>query len=144
MPSGILLVDDDAEDQFIFRDAMLCIDNAEPVHCEKNGLDALNYLSSLPHHSLPCVIIADLNMPKMNGSELLAQLKKREGLGHIPVVVYTTSVNNFEKQACLNLGAHSYISKPLTYTQSIEVAQMVMDLCRELQERGSHKTGSYD
>jgi CheY-like chemotaxis protein len=134
MRSGILLVDDDAEDQFIFRDAMENIDNAHPVHCEKNGFDALNYLSSLPPASLPCVIVADLNMPMMNGSELLVRLKKVEALRNIPVVMYTTSVNPLEKEACLRLGAHCYITKPLTYSQSIEVAQIVMKLCRELQE----------
>jgi len=133
MRSGILLVEDDAEDRFIFCDAMQCVDNADPVHCEKNGIDALNYLSSLPHHRLPCVIVADLNMPMMNGSELLVKLKNIEILRNIPVVMYTTSVNEMEKQACLRLGAHSYLTKPLTYSQSISVAEMVMDLCRALQ-----------
>lgn len=135
MRSGILLVDDDAEDQSIFSDAMESIDNAHPVHCEKNGFDALNYLSSLPNQSLPCVILVDLNMPMMNGSELLVQLKKHEALRNIPVMMYTTSVNPLEKEACLRLGAHCYITKPLTYSQSIEVAEMVTKLCRQLQEQ---------
>jgi CheY-like chemotaxis protein len=134
MPSGILLVDDDVEDQFIFRDAMESIDAAAPVHCERNGFDALKYLSSLAAASLPCVIVADLNMPMMNGSEMLVRLKKVEALRNIPVVMYTTSINPLEKEACLRLGAHCYITKPLTYRQSIEVAEMVMKLCRELQE----------
>ena len=137
MRSGILLVEDDTEDEFIFRDAMESIDGAEPVHCEKNGIDALNYLSSLPHGRLPCVIIADLNMPKMNGPEMLVQLKKNELLRNIPVVMYSTSANELEKQACLKLGAHSYITKPFTYSQSINVAQMIVKLCRELKQMES-------
>lgn len=133
MRSGILLVDDDAEDQFIFRDAMEGLSDAHPLHCEKNGIDALRYLSSLPHHSLPCVIVADLNMPKMNGSELLVQLKNSTEFRDIPVVMYTTSINPAEKETCMSLGAYCYITKPLTYSQSIDVARMVMDLCRELE-----------
>lgn len=134
MRSGILLVDDDVEDQFIFCDAMESVDNAEPVHIECCGLDALNYLSSLPHEKLPCVVLADLNMPKMNGSELLKQLKGDERFHNIPIIIYTTSVNELEKQACLAMGAYDYITKPLSYKQSIEVAQAVVKLCRELKE----------
>lgn len=134
MRSGILLVDDDAEDQFIFCDAMKTVDNTESVHLECCGVDAINYLSSLPHHQLPWVVLADLNMPKMNGSELLKNLKGNENFKNIPVIIYTTSVNEMEKQACLVLGAHDYITKPLTYKQSIEVAQMVVKLCIQLQE----------
>jgi len=134
MRSGILLVDDDAEDQFIFCDAMENVDNAEPVHIESCGIDALNYLSSLPHDKLPCVVLADLNMPKMNGNELLKQLKANERFHNIPIIIYTTSVNELEKQACLALGAYDYITKPLSYQQSIEVAHMVVKLCRELKE----------
>ena len=131
MRSGILLVDDDAEDQFIFCDA---VENAEPVHVERSGVDAIDYLSSIPHEQLPCVILADLNMPKMNGNELLKQLKGNERFSNIPVIIYTTSVNEMEKQACLALGAYDYITKPLSYKQSIDVAQMVVKLCRELKK----------
>ena len=131
--SGILLVDDDREDQFIFCDAMNSVDGAQPVHTETNGVEALRYLSSKEIHQLPCVILADLNMPKMTGSELLKQVKINKAFKHIPVVIYTTSVNELERQACLGLGAHAYITKPLTYNQSIEVAQMIVKLCRKLQ-----------
>lgn len=134
MRSGILLVDDDAEDQFIFCDAMESVDNAEPVHIECCGVDALNYLSSLSYEQLPCVVLADLNMPKMNGNELLKLLKANKRFHDIPVIIYTTSVNEMEKHACLALGAYDYITKPLSYKQSIEVAQMVAKLCKQLQE----------
>lgn len=134
MRSGILLVDDDEEDQFIFYDAMDHVDNAEPVHAEICGIDALDYLSSLSHERLPCVVLADLNMPKMNGTELLKRLKADERFSNIPVVIYTTSVNEMERQACLALGAYDYITKPLGYRQSIEVAEMIVNLCRQLKE----------
>ena len=135
MRSGILLVDDDKEDQFIFCDAMHYVDGAQPVHTEANGIDALRYLSSKDQQQLPCVILADLNMPKMTGSEFLKQVKINKEFKHIPVIIYITSVNELERQACLGIGAHAYITKPLTYNQSIEIAQMIAKLCRDLQER---------
>jgi CheY-like chemotaxis protein len=134
MRNGILLVDDDAEDQFIFCDAMKTVGNTEPVYIECCGVDAINYLSSLRHNQLPCVIVADLNMPRMNGRELLKQLKANERFKDTPVIIYTTSVNETEKQACLRLGAYDYITKPLSYQQSIEMAQMVVKLCMQLQK----------
>ena len=132
--SGILLVDDDLEDQFIFCDALETVDNTEPVHIECSGVDALEYLSTLPHQQLPCVVLADLNMPKMNGSELLKELKRADSFRNIPVIIYTTSVNESEKEACLRLGAYDYITKPMSYHQSIEVAKMIVNLCHELKE----------
>ena len=132
MRPGILLVDDDAEDQFIFCDAIETVDNNVPVHVECCGVDALNYLSSLPHDLLPCVVLADLNMPKMNGNELLRNLKRNEHFKSIPVIIYTTSVNVTEKEACLGFGAQDYITKPMSYQQSIEVAQMVVRLCEQI------------
>ena len=134
MRSGILLVEDDPEDQFIFRDAIDSVENAEPVHAEKNGVEALRYLQSLSSQQLPCLILADLNMPVMNGSELLTHLKEHEEFRDIPVVIYTTSVNSLEKEACLRLGAHAYITKPLSYQQSIEVARSIVQMCRKEHE----------
>ena len=135
MPSGILLVDDDVEDQYIFCDAMNAVDNEEPVHIKCCGTDAVAYLTSLPPNQLPCVVLADLNMPKMNGAELLKQLKDDKRFKNIPVIIYTTSVNEMEKRASLRMGAHDYITKPLSYHQSIEVARMVVTLCGELQKQ---------
>ena len=132
MRPGILLVDDDVEDQFIFCDAIETVDNSVPVHVECCGVDALNYLSSLAEDLLPSVVIADLNMPKMNGNELLRNLKRNEHFKSIPVIIYTTSVNVTEKEACLGFGAQDYITKPMSYQQSIEVAQMVIRLCEQI------------
>ena len=87
MRSGILLVDDDMEDQFIFCDAMQTVEITEPVHIECCGTDAINYLTSLPHGQLPCVVLADLNMPRMNGTELLKRLKGSDHFKSSPVII---------------------------------------------------------
>ena len=133
MQSVILLVDDDKEDQFIFCDALQAVGCTQPVHVEKDGAEALRYVSSASN-PLPCIILADLNMPKMSGSELLTEIKANERLKEIPFVIYTTSVNEQERARCLQKGAHAYITKPLSYKQSIEVARMIMQLCIEVEQ----------
>ena len=109
--SGILLVEDDPEDQSIFEDAIQSLKSREPVMIRKNGIEAIEILSSL-HLSgtLPCIILADLNMPKMSGSEMLRLIKADERFKSIPVIVYSTSINKIEKENCLRLGAHAYIT----------------------------------
>ena len=133
--SGILLVEDDPEDQSIFEDAIRSLQNSDPLHVEKNGVDALNTLNHLQREgSLPCIIVADLNMPKMSGTELLRKLKLDENLNHIPVIIYSTSINPVEKENCMRFGAYAYITKPLSYKESIEVAEMVLQLCQTVQQ----------
>jgi CheY-like chemotaxis protein len=132
MRSSILLIDDDLEDQFIFKDAMNFINSTESIHTEQNGQNAFKYLLNLSYDSLPCIIMADLNMPKMNGAQFLNLVKSTEYLKSIPVVIYSTSENKLEQESCLTLGAHSYIAKPLNYKQSIEVAKTIVEICRKV------------
>jgi CheY-like chemotaxis protein len=131
----ILLVEDDAEDHFIFCDALETISSAAEVQVQPNGIEALKFLHSNPAGKLPSIIITDLNMPKMNGCELLVQLKSTAAFSNIPVVIYTTSVNEKESAHCLKLGAAAYISKPLTLRESIEVAELILRISSELQEK---------
>ena len=133
---GIMVVDDDVEDQDVLEDALKTINAQEPIYFEKDGMDALHRLEELfTQNSLPCLLVADLNMPKMGGLHLLQQLKKEERYKKIPVIIYSTSINPLEKQQCLNSGAHSYITKPLTYKENLEVAKHFLSLCSELSVR---------
>jgi CheY-like chemotaxis protein len=135
--SVILLVEDDPEDQFIFEDAIRALRAPETVIVHKDGIDALEFLVHLYQSGvLPCIILADLNMPKMSGSEMLRTLKGDERFRDIPVIVYSTSINTAEKEHCLHLGAYAYITKPLTYKESLEVAEMILHVCRSFQEKG--------
>jgi CheY-like chemotaxis protein len=129
MQTGILLVDDDLEDQYILREAIESIKCSESLHTEENGLNALEYLNGLPAGQLPCLIMADLNMPKMDGADFLHHLKSSNHLKSIPVVIYSTSENMQDQEACIKRGALAYINKPLSYQQSIEVAKRVVEIC---------------
>lgn len=131
LATGILFVDDDLEDQAIMADAMQTVNNSMPLYFVSSGVDAMEKMENMHQQGyLPCLVVADLNMPKMSGGEMLALLKQDERLRHIPVVIYSTSVNKAEKEACLRLGAQSYLTKPLSYQESLEVANYFLALCK--------------
>lgn len=127
----ILLVDDDEEDRMLIQEAFTEIGAPEVVHFETNGEDALSYLDS--HlHALPYLIILDLNMPRMNGTQTLRTLKSDERYRHITVIIYSTSINPLERETCLSLGAHSYVVKPTLYQESLDTVARFHQLCEEL------------
>jgi CheY-like chemotaxis protein len=126
----ILLVDDDPDDRAIVKDALAKLNAANTICCAENGEVALGLLNDNANaiHSL-CLIVLDLNMPKMNGTQTLKNLKSDKRFQHIPVIIYSTSINPLEKEKCMMLGAHSYITKPISYRESMDTAQLFLDLC---------------
>jgi CheY-like chemotaxis protein len=126
----IFLVDDDAEDRNIVEEALQTVDPDVTIRMAENGHDGLKLLNDwYSEGRLPCVIVLDVNMPKMNGPEMLSKLKDDRRFNEIPVIIYSTSINPYEKEKCIQMGAHSYITKPVTYRDSIEIARVFLDLC---------------
>lgn len=112
----ILLVDDDHDDQLLFKEALSEADNTIMYRSAFNGIDALEKLSS-KEIRLPELIFLDVNMPKMNGIDCLKELKKSETLKNIPVMMYSTSSFSEYKKECFENGAIDYIVKPDDYKQ---------------------------
>jgi CheY-like chemotaxis protein len=129
----ILLADDDREDQFIISEAFDEIGAADILHFEENGENVLAWLEKcITDQSLPELIVLDLNMPKMNGTQTLLHLKKDERFKHIPVVIYSTSLNHIEREECIRLGAHSYVIKGITFNECKIIAQSLYDCCSQI------------
>lgn len=129
----ILLVDDDEEDRMLIREAFDEIGATGDVHFETNGEEAIAYLENHPHQ-LPSLIILDLNMPRMNGTQTLRHLKSDERYRDITVIIFSTSINPVERETCLELGAHSYVVKPTLYQESLQTVTQFYNLCKELSE----------
>jgi CheY-like chemotaxis protein len=123
----ILMVDDDPEELILIEEALL--DLGQKVHYEENGIEALNYLNQCEW--LPSLIVLDLNMPKLNGTETLIQLKSDNRYKDIIIVIYSTSANILEKEKCMKLGAHSYLVKPLSYAETLSTAKYLSELCAQ-------------
>ena len=95
----ILFADDDEEDQLILRDAFREIGFPDTLQFVNNGEQVIEYLQSLAHsEQMPCLIVLDLNMPKMNGTETLHVLKNTVEYENIPVIIFSTSINERERK----------------------------------------------
>ena len=120
----IMLVEDDAADVLIIKRALkeLKIEN-ELVH-SADGEEALEYLKN-EENERPCIILLDLNMPKMNGIEFLEAAKSDEELKSIPVVALTTSESSQDITRCFKLGIVGYIVKPVDYKKFVKAVRIV-------------------
>ncbi len=127
----ILLADDDAEDREMTRKALDKNRLANEFYWVADGEELLDFL----HHRgawappalspEPGLILLDLNMPRMDGREALAQIKADPALRRIPVVVMTTSQAEQDITRTYDLGSNSYISKPITLAGLVEVMRVL-------------------
>ncbi len=110
----IILVEDNPDD---VRLTKLALENlaipADLVHCG-NGEQLLYYLKTEPLTNI-CYILLDLNMPKMNGFDVLKIFHDDEELRRLPIIVFTTSSSPKDIQTCYELGANAYVVKPLNF-----------------------------
>ena len=122
----ILLVEDDDVDAMTVQRSFKDLKIANKLVRRIDGEDALEYLRN-PDNDEPCIILLDLNMPRMNGFEFLKVIKVDEKFKKIPVVVLTTSDTEEGIADSYNASASGYIVKPVDYEQFIE-AMKVLDL----------------
>lgn len=115
MRKTIFLVDDDRDDREIFIEALAEIDDSLKCVTAENGEDALVKLHSGVF--IPNFIFLDLNMPRMNGRECLVEIKNIERLQETPVIIYTTSSLQKEKDELEKLGATRFITKPANFNE---------------------------
>lgn len=126
----ILMADDDPEDRSIIHDAMEYSAAGGVMQFAENGAQALKMLDEFYENAvLPKLVVLDLNMPKMNGIEALTAIKDDDRFRHIPVIIYSTSINPADQKKCMQLGASAYVSKPISFAESIKTARVFLQLC---------------
>ncbi len=132
----ILIADDDPEDRFIISDSFGELGYSDVINFAESGVDALQYLNSIKDaNNLPVLIVLDLNMPRLNGTETLRQIKNDDALKAIPVIIFSTSINEIEREQCIALGAASYLTKPNNYKESLQIAKHFYDFAVECTSR---------
>ena len=118
----ILVVDDDQEDQLILLEYFRDCGKEQQVKFFKNGLEAINYLTEIPSGgALPNLIVLDLNMPILNGTQTLLEIKRNQRLKDIPVIIFSTSENENERRKCISFGAEEYVVKPSTFNEGLNM-----------------------
>lgn len=126
----VLLVEDDPGDVLMTREAFADYKVGNRLHVVSNGVDAMAFLrqeddfAGVPR---PDLILLDLNLPRMDGREVLAAVKEDPQLRSIPVVVLTTSEADEDIARSYSLHANAYVTKPVDFDRFIAVVQQIDD-----------------
>jgi two-component system response regulator len=131
MHKEILLVEDNPDDVELTRIAFTQAKIANKLVVARDGAEALDYLFARGAHAdrdpthLPSIVLLDLNLPKVDGREVLQAIRGNELTRSVPVVVLTTSVEPFDVEASYALGVNSYIQKPVDFEHFVWAVQQV-------------------
>ena len=126
----VLLVEDDPGDVLMTREAFEDNKVANRLHVVSDGAAALEFLRKEGEHAdapTPDLVLLDLNLPRMDGREVLQALKEDEQLRRIPVVVLTTSEAEEDVLRSYSLHANAYVTKPVDFDRFIDVVRQIDD-----------------
>jgi two-component system, chemotaxis family, response regulator Rcp1 len=129
-PVVILMVEDNPTDVLIAREGFLGAKMKNTLHVADDGIEAIEFLNQRGKYAdapRPDLIVLDLNMPRKNGQEVLAEIKADKNLRNIPVVILTTSKSEDDISKAYGLHANCYISKPVDFDEFTEVVQTIQD-----------------
>jgi two-component system, chemotaxis family, response regulator Rcp1 len=130
IPVDILLVEDNLGDIRLTQEAFKAGKVLNNLFSVRDGIEALEFLRRAGKYAAaprPDIILLDLNLPRMDGRELLAEIKNDPDLKRIPVVILTTSKAEEDILRTYNLHANCYITKPVDLHQFIQVVQSIED-----------------
>jgi len=146
-PITLLVADDDPDDRMLMQEALAESRLANDLYFVEDGEELIDYLrhrgkyaepSSAPR---PGLILLDLNMPRMDGREALREIKADPDLRRIPVVVLTTSEAETDIARSYDLGASSFIKKPVSFAGLVEVTKVLGRYWIEIVELPSENAG---
>ena len=129
----ILLADDDEDDRLLTADALRESKLANEVKTVSDGEELMEYLHRRGKYAPPAssprpgLVLLDLNMPKKDGREALREMKADPALRSIPVVILTTSKAEEDVERAYNLGANSFIVKPVTFAGLVEALHVATE-----------------
>ena len=126
----VLLVEDDPGDVLMTREAFEDHKVANTLHVVGDGVEALQFLRRQGPYAqapTPDLVLLDLNLPRMDGREVLAELKADPELRRIPVVVLTTSEAEEDVLRSYSLHANAYVTKPVDFDRFVQVVQQIDD-----------------
>jgi two-component system response regulator len=126
----ILLVEDSPSDALLTREALRGSKLLNTIHLVDNGVDAIAFLrreGAYAHVPRPDLILLDLNLPKMDGREVLEEIKADDDLRIIPVVVLTSSEAESDILKSYSLHANCYVSKPVEFDKFVTVVRSIRE-----------------
>jgi CheY-like chemotaxis protein len=125
----ILIAEDDADDRFLMQKALDELGYDIKIEFVENGVELLEHLNNIQSQKIagayPRFILLDLNMPKMDGREVLKNIKTHPEFRKIPVIIFSTTKNQLEVKRCYDLGANTYIVKPVNFDSLVDTIQHI-------------------
>lgn len=124
----ILLVEDSAADVRLTQEALKDAKILNELHVARDGVEAMDFLQQRGDHATaprPDIVILDLNLPRKDGKEVLAEMKGDPDLRSIPVAVLTTSDAEIDVLESYDLGANCFLTKPVDLDQFLKVVRAV-------------------
>jgi CheY-like chemotaxis protein len=127
-PIEVLLVEDDPGDVLLIREAFEDNKVANRLHVVADGVEALEFMRQQGQHAdapRPDLVLLDLNLPRKDGREVLAEVKNDDALRSIPIVVLTTSQAEEDVLRSYDLHANAYVTKPVDFDRFIGVVRQI-------------------
>ena len=125
----VFLIDDDKDDLEMLQEALKVIDVDHSILEAGDGLQALNTLERLvSEQRLPCLIVLDINMPKLDGKQTFIAIKSDKQLRDIPVVIFSTSTNQMDRTFFERYNT-AYFVKPVDFSGFTTTASQMMEAC---------------
>ena len=135
----VFYADDDTDDLELVQEAFDRYTNNVQVITAKDGVQALSYLQSLNERTpTPCLIILDINMPLLNGKDVLRRIKELQPLASVPVVLFSTSSSALDKEFAIKYNA-GFVTKPLDVSQMEIITELFIDHCSDEIKRSIRK-----
>ena len=125
-PSSILFAEDNPQDVRLLKYALSQLDTQVNLLHYPNGQELLAAVPGLYAANIACVLM-DLNMPFVNGFEVITRLRANEDFRHVPIIVFTNTNSNEERLRCYELGANAYVPKPLEIEELVKVVKSIFD-----------------
>ena len=132
-PASILLVEDNAMDVELIIDAFKEARLKNRIQVARNGKEALEFLfgegefADRSHYPLPDIVLLDLKMPGIDGHQVLKRIKETEKLKRLPVIILTSSRDEGDRAMSYDNGANSYLVKPVSFDDFLDVVKKVSD-----------------
>lgn len=132
LPKNIVLyADDDMDDLQFIKEAFSHYSNDVELATVSDGLEAVSFLENIPlHQPSPCLIILDINMPRMDGKEALKVIREMERFEEVPAILFTTSSQSKDQEFAKKYNA-GFLTKPIDYKQVDIIAGQFIEHCAD-------------
>ena len=136
----VLVVEDSPTDEALLMRALEKSGITNPIVTVKDGLEAIHYLFAMGRYEfrnaeeLPAVVLVDLNLPKLDGLEVLRRMRADYRTKLVPVAIFTSSIEEQDLINGYSLGANSYVRKPIQFSQFVQVVGQLVNYWVALNE----------